>query len=66
MVMALHGYGPTWLWPCMVMALYGYGSDSYGPTKLGLARRHREERRRRRLELGADALALGPRVAEAV
>ena len=23
--MALYGYGPVWLWPCMVMALYSYG-----------------------------------------
>ena len=24
-VMALHGHGPTWLWPYVVMALHGYG-----------------------------------------
>ena len=35
-LMALYGYGPAWLWPCIVMALYSYGLYSYGLCSYGL------------------------------
>ena len=36
MLMALYGYGPAWLWPCIVIALYSYDLYSYGLCSYGL------------------------------
>ena len=36
MLMALYGYGPAWLWPCIVIALYSYDLYSYGLCSYGI------------------------------